>query len=424
MANLGDFIYTDGIDTVHAKHVNDLLAATLRAEYRNEETLSADRALLDADTPIQVLTPDAANRAITLPAADDDNHAFHIVNASSVYSLTLTGFDSILPGKGAILAPMGAGWRMFSDASTKINTSGWTPVFDTWTRTGNHSFAVAGDVTAIYEPGVKLRYKDGGAFEYGVVATSAHAAGTTTVTLLANTSYAMADVAITDRWISRIRQPAGWPEWFSYANFITSPIVSPQSGIRMWTTSDTPAGWSWAGAPFETPEIILNTNNVFGWRKLPSGTGRAYLYTTDATTIANAVDLFCNFSFSGFDNGFFGGVRLDDGTDDNYVEVGWRWDTSGIPNRIAYYHRAGGGAVTDGVYSQLDTAIIPPATWVGVGVRGVKWTNWDYRVHIVGDARILIQVASSLAWTPTRVGITTRNPSSEFDSIRFRATNF
>jgi len=113
MADLDDFFYVDGVDDVLAAHTNNLLAATLRAEYRNAETLSADRALLDGDTPIQVLTPDAANRAITLPAADDDNHAFHIVNASSVYSLTFADFESIPPNGSAIFAPTGAGWRVY-----------------------------------------------------------------------------------------------------------------------------------------------------------------------------------------------------------------------------------------------------------------------------------------------------------------------
>jgi hypothetical protein len=111
---------------------------------------------------------------------------------------------------------------------------GWQPISATWTRTGNHSFAVAGDVTAIYEPGVKIRYKDGGAFEYGVVASSAHAAGTTTVTLITNSDYAMADVAITDRWISRVNQPSGWPEWFNYAPTFTGFSADPAGGVYRW----------------------------------------------------------------------------------------------------------------------------------------------------------------------------------------------
>jgi hypothetical protein len=131
MANLGDFIYTDGIDTVHAKHINDLLAATLRAEYRNVETISATRALLDTDTPIQVLTPSGADRAVTLPAPDDDNHAFFVVNADDTYSLTLPNtWPNILPGRNSLIVPDGSAWHLISDGVMPNAISGlqlrWT----------------------------------------------------------------------------------------------------------------------------------------------------------------------------------------------------------------------------------------------------------------------------------------------------------
>jgi hypothetical protein len=111
---------------------------------------------------------------------------------------------------------------------------GWTPVTATWTRTANHAFSVAGDVTATYSPGVKVRYKDGGAFEYGVVASSTHAAGTTSVTLITTSAYAMADAAITDRWIARANLPAGWPEWFAYTPTITGFSSAPVGGVYRW----------------------------------------------------------------------------------------------------------------------------------------------------------------------------------------------
>jgi hypothetical protein len=111
---------------------------------------------------------------------------------------------------------------------------GWTPVTATWTRTGNHAFSVSGDVTATYEPGVKVRYKDGGSFEYGVIATSSHAGGTTTVTLITNSDYAMADATITDRWLARANQPAAWPEWFNYAPTFTGFSADPAGGVYRW----------------------------------------------------------------------------------------------------------------------------------------------------------------------------------------------
>lgn len=83
MTDLNDFFYTDGVDDVLAVYVNNLLASSLRSEYKNAELLSADRELTDADTPIQRFDCGGADRLITMPPADAvENHLYLIVNAS------------------------------------------------------------------------------------------------------------------------------------------------------------------------------------------------------------------------------------------------------------------------------------------------------------------------------------------------------
>ena len=145
---------------------------------------------------------------------------------------------------------------------------GWTPVTATWTRTGNHAFSVSGDVTATYEPGVKIRYKDGGAFEYGVIAASSHAGGTTTVTLITNSDYAMADATITDRWLARVNQPAAWPEWFNYAPTFTGFSADP-AGIHRWR------------ADGRRMEVFIRQNT--------SGTSNATTFTISAPVTAKEI---------------------------------------------------------------------------------------------------------------------------------------
>ena len=100
--------------------------------------------------------------------------------------------------------------------------NGWNLVTETWTRTGNHTFTVAGDLTTKYRKGAKVRYKDGGAYEYGTVINSVYSSPNTTVTLLANTNYAMAAATITDTYISYIENPEGFPEWFN----LTAPTFT------------------------------------------------------------------------------------------------------------------------------------------------------------------------------------------------------
>jgi hypothetical protein len=115
-------------------------------------------------------------------------------------------------------------------------STGWLAVLDTWTRTGNHTFTITGDVTTKYRKGTKVRYKDGGSYEYGVIASVSFAGVTTTVTLITNTDYAMAAATITDNHISYIENPEGFPQWFNWDAAPAGFSAVPASPVYRWTT--------------------------------------------------------------------------------------------------------------------------------------------------------------------------------------------
>lgn len=112
--------------------------------------------------------------------------------------------------------------------------TGWQEVTETWTRTGNHTFTVATDLTTKYQKSTLARYKDGGAFEYGVIASSAFSSPNTTINLIPNTSYTMAAGTITNTAISYQATPQGFPHWFNYAAAPTGFSVVPSSPIYRW----------------------------------------------------------------------------------------------------------------------------------------------------------------------------------------------
>ena len=111
--------------------------------------------------------------------------------------------------------------------------AGWILCSETWTRTGNHTFTVAGDLTAKYRKGAKVRYKDGGAYEYGTVISSSYSSPNTTVTLATNTDFVMAATTITDTYISYIENPEGCPDWFTFVPIVSGAITA---GIGTYTT--------------------------------------------------------------------------------------------------------------------------------------------------------------------------------------------
>jgi hypothetical protein len=107
-----------------------------------------------------------------------------------------------------------------------IPIDGWEPRSETWTRTGNHTFTVSGDLTAIFKKYTRVQYNDGSA-DYGVVLSSSHSAGTTTVNLNPNTNYLMAATTITATYISYLPKPTGFPDYF---NWTPSTIWTVGSG--------------------------------------------------------------------------------------------------------------------------------------------------------------------------------------------------
>jgi len=107
MTTLNDFNYVDDSDDVMAVHVNNLLGAALRSEYKNVESLSATRTLLDVDTPIQRFDCNGANRIVKMPTADAvENHPYLIVNSTSsgTYTLTVQSNDAAI--SHAVLDPL------------------------------------------------------------------------------------------------------------------------------------------------------------------------------------------------------------------------------------------------------------------------------------------------------------------------------
>jgi hypothetical protein len=104
---------------------------------------------------------------------------------------------------------------------TLTNWTGWDEQTETWTRTGNFTFTVATDRTAVYTKGTKVRYKDGGSYEYGVIVSSAFTT-VTTVTLATNSDYAMAAATLTNTAISYALNPQGYPSEYNWAASITN----------------------------------------------------------------------------------------------------------------------------------------------------------------------------------------------------------
>lgn len=105
------------------------------------------------------------------------------------------------------------------------NNTGWIPDDSTWTYASASSFTVAGDVTSAFQPGTLLKYTQSATVKFAVVKSSSYGAPNTTVNILVNTDYVIANSAITGTYYSYTANPRGWPQNFSF-----TPILSANGG--------------------------------------------------------------------------------------------------------------------------------------------------------------------------------------------------
>ncbi len=170
--------------------------------------------------------------------------------------------------------------------------NGWIPQGQyTWTRTGNYTFTVSGDVTTAYRKGTKIRYKDGGSYEYGIIKSSSYSSPNTTVTLITNTDYAMAAATITDKYISYIENPEGFPDYFNY----TPTLAAAGGSITSYTVTS---------AVFWTVKSAVNFAVYCTITNQGTGAGDLFVSLPSAP-IANG-----GFSAAGFENGVTGKMLI------------------------------------------------------------------------------------------------------------------
>lgn len=127
MSTMDDFLLTDLVDDHHASHVMQLRAAALRAEYKNTETITGTKQLVDNDTPFQLITASGANRDVKLAAEATTNHVTAIYNNGGSNNVVVkddsaaTTFATLEPGEWCMAIPLGGSvWKVI-DSNSLVN---------------------------------------------------------------------------------------------------------------------------------------------------------------------------------------------------------------------------------------------------------------------------------------------------------------
>lgn len=158
---------------------------------------------------------------------------------------------------------------------------GWIPDANVWTYVSATSFTVSGNLTGTYAKGTKLKWSESGTVKYGVVASSSYSSPTTTVTMIATTSYAMAASPDSNSTYYSLGYPTDFPSTFGW---------SPTSFTGFSTNPSTTLS-SWA---------VNGRNMTITFAMFTAGTSNAATFTV-ALPIASAMtaDMICSVEDSG-----------------------------------------------------------------------------------------------------------------------------
>jgi len=177
-----------------------------------------------------------------------------------------------------------------------------------------------------------------------------------------------------------------------------------------------PAWGSWAGAPFVTPGYIGFTEESMVDLRLTNAVAeRAFFYRAVGSTPTMALLGSMYGLGSDFTSGLSFGYRIDDGTDNNYVEGGIITNDTSVAGATesgrSWFRtfRTGGGGVTQWLGTKQP---FPPHVWFNSSIQGTLYTNWGVTTLGSGmshnsNTRLWVpnNYPTGLAWTPTRVGL-------------------
>jgi hypothetical protein len=176
-------------------------------------------------------------------------------------------------------------------------------------------------------------------------------------------------------------------------------VLGPVDYVHFQDTT-IPTGYSWAGSPFATP----------GAGQVEFGNKGDYLVASSVGALAfmyRSVSVYLGRSISArvvMANGGDIGIRIDDGTDNNYSELNLYHVGATNVTEARCRTRSGGGAVTTLHSSSFGDGEIPRViTIIATNNAGQHIDNFGF-INEAGGG-LLVAASLSAAWSVTRAGL-------------------
>jgi hypothetical protein len=177
----------------------------------NSDELDDDLILTNDDYMLQVLDPGGADRVITLPAEDANNHGFVIINnADAEEALTVkdnigTTIAIVRKGEARTFVSDSAAWYTQEGEDRPVWSDGWQAVFDTWAYASASTVTVPSGAANKFMVGQKVKFTQT-TVKYFIITGVTD----TVLTLFSPFGSTVANAAISSISISAGMAPAGF----------------------------------------------------------------------------------------------------------------------------------------------------------------------------------------------------------------------
>jgi hypothetical protein len=137
--------------------------------------------------------------------------------ASSSIDVSTQGW---VDARGQTTSSAGGSGSLFSE-------NGWVAVSEAWTYASATSFTIAGDRSAVYSKGDKIKLTQSAAVAYFYIIAVSYVNPTTTITVCAGSDYSLSNTAISASFYSKDATPNGFPQWFNWTTTFGGFSVNP-----------------------------------------------------------------------------------------------------------------------------------------------------------------------------------------------------
>jgi len=180
-----------------------------------------------ADTKISALTAGTPALTDTFPLqrGGTANFASSIGAIFGAFGIEASGF-LVGDGSDGVVAKTLAETKTLLGVAELLN-SGWVLVTDSWAYASASTITVPSGAASIYNVGMSIRWKQGGGYKYGAIKTVAD----TLLTIIVNTSYTVAEAAITDVAYTTSSVALGLPGRYTFTPSWTNLTVGAGTNV-------------------------------------------------------------------------------------------------------------------------------------------------------------------------------------------------